>query len=98
MICPARLPESNHAYSNADASIITNAVVNSPAYKLKENTDESAKQTLPGAARYSFAGYHDRYCHYWAWILWACTGTEHHSRAEGSSHPAAGPLEFSCYS
>jgi hypothetical protein len=94
----AGFPESNHAYSNADASIIANAMVNSPAYELKENTDESAKETLPGAARYSFAGYHDRYHYHWAWILWECTSPKHYSRAEGSSHSAAGPLEFSSYS
>jgi len=95
--CLAGLPESNH--SNPDVSIITNTTVNSPVDELKENkTDESAKATLPGAARYSFAGYCDRYYHRWAWILCACSGTEHHSRAESSSHSATGSLEFSGYS
>src|SRR5690349_19032824 len=97
MKCPAVLPESNH--SNPDVSIITNATVNSPADELKEKkTDESAKATLPGAARYSFAGYCDRYYHRWAWILCACSRTKHQSRTESSSHSAAGPLEFSGHS
>jgi hypothetical protein len=97
MKCQAGLPESNH--SNPDVSIITNATVNSPADELKEKkTDESAKATLPGAARYSFAGYCDRNNHRWAWLLCACSSTEHHSRAESSSHPATGPLEFSSHS